>query len=84
MLNIIFGKLPLTCHNKVINFIILSGKQRLFSCFMLNKALTLIGFLGHLKVKLLLFQSLKIQKQFGKQWDIWKDIFDIYLFLILH
>lgn len=51
VLNSIFGKLPITCYKKVINLIILSGKRRLFSCFMLNKAPTLIGFLGHLKVK---------------------------------
>lgn len=71
MLNIIFGKLPLTCHNKVINFIILSGKQRLFSCFMLNKAPTLIGYLGHLKVKLLLYDLLQISKLKNTK-TIWK------------
>lgn len=80
VLNIIFGELPLTCHNKVINFIILSMKQYLFSCLMVNKVPTLNGFLCHLKMKFKVeryaaIQSFNVHK-FEKQWDIWKDILD--------
>lgn len=75
-----FGEAPLRCHNKVINYIILSMKQYLFSCLMLNKVPTLIGFLGHLKIKsnverYAAIQSSKVHK-FEKQWDSWKEIFD--------
>lgn len=80
VLNIMFGEAPLTCHNKVIIFFILSMKQYLFSCLMLNKVPTLIGFLGHLKIKYNVkryaaIQSSKVHK-FEKQWDSWKEIFD--------
>lgn len=47
---------------------------------MLNKVPTLVGFLGHLKVKFSVeryaaMQSFKVHK-FEKKWDIWKYIFD--------
>lgn len=47
---------------------------------MLNKVPTLVGFLGHLKMKFnveryIAIQSFKVHK-FEKQWDIWKEIFD--------
>lgn len=51
MSDIILGQLPLSFHDKVINFTILYIKQYLFCCIMSNKMPCLIGFLCHLKVK---------------------------------
>ena len=78
--NIIFGELPLTCHNKAINYIILSMKQYLFSSLMLKKVPTLIGFLCHFKVKFNVekyaaIQSFKLHK-FEKEWDVLKNILE--------
>ena len=78
--NIIFGELPLTCHNKAINYVILSMKQYLFSSLMLKKLPTLIGFLCHFKVKFNVekyaaTQSFKMH-QFEKEWDVLKNILE--------
>ena len=78
MSNIILGQLPLSFHNKVINFIILYMKQYIFCCLMSNKTPCLIGFLYHLKLKYNIERYATIQtgklQYFENLWDSWKDI----------
>ena len=78
--NIIFGELPLTCHNKTINNIILSMKQYSFSSLMLKKLPSLIGFLCNFKVKFNVekyaaTQSFKLHT-FEKELDVLKNILE--------
>ena len=51
VINIILGEIPLTPNNGVENFIILSGKQYIFSCLFPNRIPSLCGLLCHIKMK---------------------------------
>lgn len=51
MLNVIFGELPFTCQNKMINFVVSSMIQYLFSCLIFNKVPNLLVLFSHLKLK---------------------------------
>ena len=76
----IFGEIPLSFSNKVINFVILYVKQYIFICLMQNKEPDLVGLLCHLKFKYQVEKYAAIQKfdiyNFDKMWIKWANIFE--------
>lgn len=79
--NVLFGELPFSGYNKVVNFIILYSKQFIFNCSKQNKKPDITGLLHHLlfkyKVeKYIAIKSCEITK-FYKLWENWKNIFEI-------
>ena len=78
--NVLFGDLPLTRRNKVLNFLILYTKQYIFSSLKQNKLPNIYGLLSHLKFKFNIEKHIAIQNcdvcRFEKLWSLWKNIFD--------
>ena len=78
--NVLFGDLPLTRRNKVLNFLILYTKQYIFSSLKQNKLPNIFGLLSHLKFKFNIEKHIAIQNcdvcRFEKLWSLWKNIFD--------
>eukprot|EP00105_Crassostrea_gigas_P040116 XP_019924264.1 PREDICTED: uncharacterized protein LOC109619185 [Crassostrea gigas] len=80
VVNILFGELPMSKNNKVINLIILCSKQYLFTCLKKGKLPCLSGLLSYLfnkyKVeKYIASKNFEMQK-FVNTWQPWYSIFD--------
>lgn len=80
VVNILFGELPMSKNNKVINLIILCSKQYLFTCLKKGKLPCLSGLLSYLfnkyKVeKYIACKNFEMQK-FVNTWQPWYSIFD--------
>jgi hypothetical protein len=78
--NILFGEVPTTKDNLVINFIILYAKQYIFACLLQGKSPNILGLLNHLKTKYNVERCVYIHKSslsiFEKQWNMWNKIFE--------
>ena len=78
--NILFGEVPLTKDNLIINFIILYAKQYILACLLQCKIPNILGLLNHLKTKYSVERCVYIHKSnlslFEKQWNMWNKIFE--------
>ena len=80
IINVILGEMPLSVHNKVVNFIILYTKQYIFYCSKQNKRPNINELVHYLffKYKVEKFVTIKScgTSKFEKLWENWKNIFD--------
>ena len=78
-MNILFGEVPLSKTNQIINFLILYAKQYIFQCLINKKNSCFQGLLYHLSLSFEIEKCVSVRdssiNKFNVQWTGWEKLF---------